>query len=84
MGLLDRFTNKDLLQGGLPGTAVVRHRQRQYGGEDASELSSSARYELDLEVTVDGRDPYPVNGTFRLPNRYFEAGPVIPPQRVPR
>ena len=77
--MLDRFTKNDVvLAEPLPGTAVVRSRQRRSIAADESDRDApSAKYQLDLEVSVDGRDPYSVSGKVKVPNRYFDITPGV-------
>ncbi|MEX1208472.1 MAG: hypothetical protein WEE36_07710 [Acidimicrobiia bacterium] len=71
MGLLDRFTNKDLLKGGLPATAVLRYVPK-YAGSVDEQGSRSDSYRLDLEVRIEGRDPYAIVQKVRVPKRYWD------------
>jgi hypothetical protein len=90
MGLLDRFTNKDLLKGGLPGTAELRSVPR-YAGSAEDGGTRSDPYRLDLEVRIEGRDPYVIVQKVRVPKRYWNmtTGVSLPvrvdaenPQRI--
>ena len=83
MGFLDRFSKKDLLTEGIPGTAVVQSRRRADSSEADTVLTRSARRDIDLEVTIEGRDPYPVRDTFKVPKPYWAiAKGVSLPVRV--
>jgi hypothetical protein len=93
MGFLDRVTKSMrvvvgvppreddvVLTDAIPGTALIRHSardQRRSDDDPDPRRMSWAKYELDLEVSVEGRDPYPVTDTFKVPNRYFDITPGV-------
>jgi hypothetical protein len=76
MGLLDRFTKKDSLKEGLPGTAVLRSKPKWVGDMDDQDPHSLTTFswpmELDLEVRVEGREPYTLSQEFKVPKRWYD------------
>ena len=87
MGLFGRRKKNDLTETGLQGTAVVKdvgEPQYPHTDEDNVHLSDfglgSTLFPLQLEVTVDGRAPYTVNDTFRVPTKVtnWDVGTTVP------
>ena len=78
MGFLDRFTKQDVRDEGLSGTAVLRATPAWRLNDDQDPhgdvLTRSWPLELDLEVRIDGRDPYSVLQEFKVPKKWFEIG----------
>ncbi len=82
-----------ILEGGIEGTAVIRESER-FGNESANSgepwpweitlnVIGSRRYRLRLEVRLPGREPYEVEGPFKVPRRaenvsMFNIGRVLP------
>jgi len=92
MGLFKR--SKDLERQGLRGTAVVQSRRwDSTAGDDElidTLLIRSASHKIDLEVHVDGRAPYRVQGTFKVPRKFWkiargvELPVLVDPERAER
>jgi hypothetical protein len=84
MGLFSR--KKDLEPDGLRGTAVVQSRKYAGGGGVDYERNLNARsapHTIDLEVHVDGVEPYRVEDTFKVPRALWNiARGVEVPVRV--
>ena len=59
---------KKLLRDGVPGTAVVKHFKTM---TEASNIGN-AQHDFKLEITVDGKPPYELQGLFRIPVRFIE------------
>ncbi|MGI8797079.1 MAG: hypothetical protein ACR2IR_10960 [Acidimicrobiia bacterium] len=75
MGFLDRFTKKDSLKEGLPGTAVLRSKPKWRVADDQNPHSLTTfswPLGLDLEVRVEGREPYTASQEFKVPKRWYE------------
>ena len=84
MGLFKR--KPDLRTTGLPGTAVILGERRlDIRGDDSDEMDfleqrfGSYKFGLELEVTLDdGRPPYTVNDSFKVPARIGgQSGPGV-------
>jgi hypothetical protein len=69
MGLFNR--DKDLERGGLRATAVVQSR-RWASTTDEHLLQRSAPHVINLEVHVDGREPYRVERKFDVPKKFWK------------
>jgi hypothetical protein len=81
VGLLDRFAKKNVRDDGLAGTAVLRATPAwplRHSDDDQDPrndpLVRSWPLELNLEVRIDGRDPYSVLQEFKVPKKWFEIG----------
>jgi hypothetical protein len=79
VGLLDRFTKQDVRDEGLSGTAVLRATPTfplRHSDDDKDPLNDplirSWPLELNLEVRIDGRDPYSVLQEFKVPKKWFK------------
>jgi hypothetical protein len=73
VGILDRFSKKDVPKGGLPGRAVLRAKKPDWTSHDYSPdslLNATSPYRLDLEVTVKGLDSYAVAQVFEVPRKW--------------
>jgi len=71
VGFLDRFTKKDLSTEGIPGTAVVQGRKRRDNPDAETIVTRAAKHDIDLVITIEGRDPYAARGTFKVPKAYW-------------
>jgi hypothetical protein len=68
---------KKLLRDGVPGTAVIK--DFTWMGE-ASNVGN-AQHDFTLEITLDGKPPYELQGLFRIPVRLIErvtVGMTVP------
>ena len=80
MPLLGRRRRPD--RGWVEGVAVIRESDRghdssgadPYPWDDVLDLVGSRTYRFTLEVTVAGREPYPVAGRFKVPKRAESTG----------
>lgn len=76
---------RKLLKKGKPGQAVIKrvYWMSDHGNESIQSTigAGNERHDLTLEVHVDGRDPYEVQGLFRVPVRRFDV--VAPGLTVP-
>lgn len=86
MGLFGR-RKKDLTESGVPGTAVVKDvgdEQHPHTDKDDFHISElglgNVLYPMELEVTVDGKAPYTVKDTFKVPAKItnWDVGTRIP------
>jgi hypothetical protein len=85
------------LEGGIAGTAVIKSCKREsesagIGQGEVVRLADTGiigkhKWDLTLEVTLeDGRDPYPVDGTFKIPSKlmhWISEGRTVPLQADP-
>jgi hypothetical protein len=90
--------NKGLGDAGIPGTAVIRScaRESESAGVGQGETVRLAdtgiigkhKWDLALEVTLDdGRPPYPVAGTFKVPSKlmhWISEGRSVPLRADPK
>lgn len=86
MGLFDRARKKETLADGIEGTATIvgAKRDADWAGkaqdgeswwwEDAYGSFAKQGYELELEVSVPGREPYTVRGRFKAPAKAERVG----------
>ena len=80
MALFDRKKN-DLRKDGLPGTAFVRSTKRGETEDGTFDPNvSSWPYTLELDVRVEGRDPYTLTQKFTVPGAFvpFARGVDLP------
>ena len=85
MGLLRRGRDRGI-EGGIEGTAKILALDRDadwtgkpqdgesWWWEDAYDVLAKKGYELDLEVTLPGREPYRVRGRFKVPAKAERTG----------
>ena len=84
MGLLRRGRDREI-KGGIEGTAKIVDLEQHnltgkandgdsYVWEEAIEAFGKSKYELELEVTVPGREPYRVRDSFKVPAKAERTG----------
>ena len=71
---------KKLLRDGLPGTGQVVHFKEM---DEASNIGN-AQHDFKLLITVEGKQPYELQGLFRIPARLVEVvqADMVVPVRV--
>ena len=79
MGLFDRGA-KPSPKGGIEGTATIRESDRsgaafgQFSDFEVVNLVGTRKYRFALEVQIPDRDPYDVEGEFKVPRRAENTG----------
>jgi hypothetical protein len=70
---------RKLLRDGVPGEATVKHFYDMGDGESSN--IGNVQYDFALEIRVPGREPYELQGLFRIPVKLVNAvgtGSIVP------